>query len=141
MLYYVPVVVYLVAAVAYQIVAKTAPSAANPFAMLTVVYGIATALCLMLVFVTKRAETLAQAFSPMPKSVIAFGMCVVGLEASMIYAYRLGWEASVFPTVVYIAMIILLLFVGRLLFSETLSIKKMIGVALCVAGLIFMRAK
>ena len=141
MLYYLPVIVYLVAALAYQFVAKTAPSAANPFAMLAVVYGIAAVACLLLVFITKRGETLAEAFSPMPKTVIVLGVCVIGLEASMIYAYRLGWETSVFPTVVYISMIILLLFMGYLLFSEKLTAKKLIGVALCIAGLICMRVK
>lgn len=141
MLYYVPVVAYLLAAVAYQIVAKTAPASANPFAMLCVVYGVAAIACFLLTLITRRGETLAAAFSPMPKSVLLLGAAVIALEASMIYAYRLGWEASVFPTVVYISLIIVLLFVGWLLFNEKITVKKLIGVGLCIAGLLCMRAK
>lgn len=141
MLFYLPVLSYLIASVAYQLVAKTVPSSTNPFAMLSIVYAIATLLCVSLLIVTKKQETFLEAYRPITWTVILLGIAVVALEGSMIYAYRLGWQISVYPTVVYILAIIVLLFLGFFLFGEKLTIKKCIGVAMCVAGLLFMRAE
>ncbi|MEG1524985.1 MAG: EamA family transporter [Clostridia bacterium] len=138
---YIPVIAYLVASTLYQIIAKTMPSSINPFAMLTLVYGIASLLCFGLVFFTKNGETLGAAFSPMPLNVIFLGIVVAALEASTFYAYRLGWKVSVFPVLVYVCIILIMLFVGALLFSEKITFKKILGVVLCIAGLICMRLK
>lgn len=141
MLFYLPILVYVISAIGYQFVAKTVPSATNPFAMLTIVYGIATVACFGLTFLTKGGETLGQAFSPMPLTVIFLGIAVVGLEASTIYAYRLGWQVSVFPTVIYMTVIVGVLILGALVFKEKLTAKKLLGAALCLAGLLCMRMK
>lgn len=141
MKYYMPVLVYLVFAMIYQIVAKTTPSNANPFAMLTVVYVVAAVVCGVISIFTKGDQTLGATFKAVPWTALALGVAVIALESSMVYAYRLGWDVSVFPTVVYVLVMVALVFVGALLFKEKITTRKAIGMLVCIAGLIIMRSK
>ena len=140
MTYYIPILVYLAATVAYQSVAKRVSGNVNPFALLTVVYLVASVMCVVALYATKRDQSAFGAIRSLPWSAIVLGISVVGLEASMIYAYRLGWQVSVFPMITYVISIAALLFVGALLFSEAITIKKLVGVAVCIAGIFIMQS-
>lgn len=138
---YLPVLVYLTFAIIYQIVAKSAPSSANPFAMLALVYTVAMVGCTAAFFLTKGEMTFLEGVRTIPWSALVLGIAVIALEASTIYAYRLGWEVSVYPTVTYTLVIIAVLFVGALLFHEKITLRKVIGIALCISGIIVINTK
>lgn len=136
---YLPALVYVVCAVAYQVTAKTVPVGTNPFAMLTAVYIIAAAVCALLAILTRGEAALPALVRGIPKSALLMGIAVIGLEASMLYAYRMGWPVSLFPILVYSLLSVALLIVGAAAFSEGLTVKKLIGVGLCLSGLIVIR--
>ena len=65
------------------------------------------------------------------------GLAVVGLEVGMLYAYRVGWPVSEASIVQAAILGIVLLIVGALLFHETLTPSKVIGIIICMVGLYF----
>ena len=66
---------------------------------------------------------------------------IVGLELGFIYAYKAGWQVSVFSVVQSSFLAVALIFVGLLLYQEALSRNKLLGVAICLAGLFVVNLK
>lgn len=64
-------------------------------------------------------------------------VCVVGLEIGIIYAYKIGWPVSTATMVQSCILSAALIVVGALLYHEAITWNKLIGVALCLAGLYF----
>ena len=66
----------------------------------------------------------------------ALGASIIGLELGFLLAYRVGWNISIGSLIANTAVSLLLIPIGILLFKETLSIPNIIGVLLCVSGLV-----
>lgn len=49
--------------------------------------------------------------------------------------YRAGWEVSKASVVANIVLAILLLFIGAIVFHESVAVKKIAGIILCVLGI------
>ena len=92
--------------------------------------------CLVLFFVTSPEKNLFAAWKQVNWTAFAFGLCLVGLEFGYIQLYRAGWSVSVGPLVCNIALACVLLVIGVLLYKETLHLTQVLGMLLCVAGLI-----
>ena len=72
---------------------------------------------------------------------IILGIVIVGLEAGWIYAYKAGWQVSTGFIVQSAFLAVALIFVGYLLYHEGLTWNKLVGVSVCLAGLIFINIK
>jgi drug/metabolite transporter (DMT)-like permease len=60
----------------------------------------------------------------------------VFLELGFLLVYRAGWNVSVAALTAYVAVAVLLIPVGILLFKENISFLKVLGILFCVLGLI-----
>ena len=58
------------------------------------------------------------------------------MEAGYIYAYRQGWEISKASTIQSAFLSVALLVVGAVFFHEGVTVRKLIGVLICLTGLI-----
>ena len=65
-----------------------------------------------------------------------FGIVIVGLEAGWIYAYQAGWPVSTGSVVQSVFLAAALLAVGYLLYHEPLTWNKIVGVIICLCGLV-----
>mgnify|MGYP006910863416 FL=1 len=101
-----------------------------------VTYLVSAALCLVLFFVTSPDKNLFAAWKQVNWTAFAFGLALVGLEFGFIQLYRAGWSVSIGPLVCNIALCCVLLVIGVLLYKETLHLTQVLGMLLCVAGLI-----
>ena len=127
-----PVLLVVGANTFYHICSKSTPDNVQPFATSLV----SAACCLVLFFVTSPEKNLFAAWKQVNWTAFAFGLCLVGLEFGYIQLYRAGWSVSVGPLVCYIALACVLLVIGVLLYKETLHLTQVLGMLLCVAGLI-----
>ena len=66
---------------------------------------------------------------------------IIGLEAGWIYAYKAGWQVSTGFIVQSAILAGALLLVGCFLYHEALTWNKLVGVAICLVGLIFINLK
>ncbi len=133
-----PIALVTLSNVVYQICAKSLPKGINPFASLIITYLIGAAASAVLFFLTGHEEGLIKEYSKLNWSPFALGIVIVGLEAGWIYAYKAGWQVSVGFIVQSAFLSSVLLFVGYFLYQEALTWNKLLGVAVCLAGLIIL---
>ena len=136
-----PIGLVVLSNIVYQICTKSVPDEANPFASLTVTYLVGALCSLILFFLTKAKSSLGMELGRMNWASIVLGVVIVGLEAGFIYAYQAGWQVSTASIVQSSFLAIGLLVVGALAYHEALTWNKLVGVLICMVGLIFINMK
>lgn len=136
-----PIALVVLSNVAYQICAKSVPNSMNPLASLTITYSVGAVISLILFFVLNRGANLFREFSKVNWAPFVFGVVLLGLEVGWIYAYRAGWQVSTAQIVQSAFLVVALIIVGTLVYKETLSWNKIVGVVICLVGLIFINYK
>ena len=136
-----PIALVVLSNVAYQICAKSVPNSMNPLASLTITYSVGAVISLILFFVLNRGANLFREFSKVNWAPFVFGVVLLGLEVGWIYAYRAGWQVSTAQIVQSAFLAVALIIVGTLVYKESLSWNKIVGVVICLVGLIFINYK
>ena len=120
----------------YFISTKYTPSGANPFLSLTVTYVTAAVLSFLIFLTSGKGMQLPAEVSKLNWTALILGISIVGLELGYIYIYRVGWKMGIGSLVANIALACILLLIGALFLKESISIRQLIGVFVCMAGLI-----
>lgn len=142
MFQYVFSIVLIVASnVCYNIAQKLTPSKANPFVSLLATYLTAAAICTVALIFYKPDGGIIRSVKALNWTSLLLGLSVVGLEFGYLMAYRAGWNISIGSLVANICLAVLLVFIGYFMFKEVLNLNKVIGIILCIAGLIFISRK
>ena len=136
-----PIVLVVLSNVIYQICAKSVPGDMNPLASLTVTYLVGAAASGILYFVLNRNGNLLREYGKMNWAPIVLGIVIVGLEVGWIYAYKAGWQVSKGFIVQSAFLAVALIFVGHLLYQEALTWNKLVGIGVCLVGLVFINLK
>ena len=136
MVYYLPIVLVIVSNVFYHIFQKMIPNNVNPMLSLIVTYITAALLSLIILPWCMKDTSLAAEVRKINWASFALGASIIGLELGFLLAYRVGWNISIGSLIANTAVSLLLIPIGILLFKETLSIPNIIGVLLCVSGLV-----
>ncbi len=130
-----PIVLIVASNILYQICAKSVPKDMDVMASMTVTYLVGAVCSGLMFFSMNRTPHLLQECSKLNAAPILLGISVVGLEVGYIYAYKVGWPVSIASTVQSAFLAVALIFVGALLYNETITPQKVIGVIICLAGL------
>ena len=130
-----PIVLIVASNILYQICAKSVPKDMDVMASMTVTYLVGAVCSGPMFFAMNRTPHLLQECSKLNAAPILLGISVVGLEVGYIYAYKVGWPVSIASTVQSAFLAVALIFVGALLYNETITPQKVIGVIICLAGL------
>ncbi len=136
-----PLALVVLSNVLYQICAKSVPNGMHPLASLTVTYTVSAVVSLVLFFVLNRGGNLFKEYAKLNWAPLVFGVVLVGLEVGFIYAYKAGWAVSTAQIVQSAILAVALLFVGFFLYREPLRWNKIVGVVICLAGLIVINLK
>ena len=132
-----PIALVIGSNIIYQICAKSVPEGMNPFASLTVTYLVAAALSAVMFFVLEGGGSLVKEYGKLNWAPFVLGLVIVGLEVGWIYAYKAGWPVSTGFIVQIAVLAVALLAVGYFLYHEALTWNKLVGIAICLVGLIF----
>ena len=135
-----PIGLVVLSNVLYQICAKSTPAAMNPLASLTITYAVGAAASAVLYYVLNRGGSLVREYANLNWSPFVLGIVIVGLEVGFIYAYKAGWPVSTASIVQSSFLAAALLIVGSLLYHEPLTVRKVLGVLICMAGLYFINS-
>ena len=76
-----------------------------------------------------------QEFSKANWTSAVLGIAVLALEFGYMCIYRAGWKVSTASVIANIALACVLVFVGMLLYKETITLRQIIGMLVCAAGL------
>lgn len=135
--YYLPVVLVVGSNVIYHVGAKSVPKDLNPMVSTLVAYLIGAAFAFIIYMATDPTKDLVGQFKLVNWAPILIGLSIVGLEVGFVLLYRAGWNISIGSLVCNILLAIALIVVGILAYKEVVSSQQFIGIALCIAGLVF----
>lgn len=139
MAYFWPLILVVASNTVYHICAKSLPESVDPLASLTVTYLIGSIFSGILYFATNRGGAdLLREYGNMNWAPYLLGLAVVGLEAGSMHAYKAGWPVSAFQVTSAAAIAAILVFVGYLVYHETITLNKIVGLVLCLVGLFFL---
>ena len=136
-----PIVLVILSNVMYQLCARRMPNSVDPFAALTVTYLVGAAASLLLYLLLHKGENIIEEFSQINWVPFIFGLVIVGIEVGWIFVYRAGWQVSTAPIVQSAIVAVILIILGFLLFKESMTWNKILGIAVCILGLFFINLK
>jgi len=139
--YILPIALVIVSNTVYQICAKSVPAAMDPLASLTVTYIIGALASAILYFSLNKDANLIAEYGKLNWAPFALGIVIVGLEVGWIYAYKAGWQVSTGFIVQSAFLAVVLVAVGYFAYREELSWNKLLGVLICLIGLVFINYK
>lgn len=132
-----PILLVVLSNVIYHIGSKMVPGNANALASLSVTYLVAFFTTILIYFVNSPTKNLVADCKNLNWTSILLGFAIIGLELGFILVYRAGWNLSLGSLVANIALATVLVFAGLMFYKEQLTLYQVIGMVLCVAGLIF----
>ncbi|MBP5179786.1 MAG: EamA family transporter [Clostridiales bacterium] len=136
-----PLALVILSNVFYQICTKSVPKDMNPFASVTVTYLVGALVSIILYFAFGEDKNLIKEMTKLNWAPFVLGLVIVGLEAGWIYAYKAGWQVSVGFIVQSSVLAVILLAVGYFAYNEALTWNKIVGVIVCLIGLVFLNLK
>lgn len=132
-----PLALVVLCNVFYQIFAKGIPENLDIMASMTVTYLVGAACSFIMYFVMNRGGNILHEYSKLNYAPFLLGVSIVGLEVGFIYAYKVGWPVSTANIVQSSFLAGVLIIVGALLYHETITPNKLIGIGVCLVGLYF----
>ena len=140
-MYVLSIIIIVVSNILYNICSKSIPAKANPFSSLFITYLIGAIITIIAFKFYKTDKGFFQSFEDLNWTSIVLGFSIVGLEFGYIMAYRAGWNISIGSLVANIILALMLIPIGILFFKEGFGINKIVGIAFCILGLIFINKK
>lgn len=134
--FYLPLVLAVAGMLFYHLGQKSIPKGINPFYAMIIAYAagiIVLAICAITLpgnksFVTSLAES--------NWAVLLVGAGAAAIELGFLLAYRSGWRISVAAVATNVAVTLLLVPIGIVIFKDHLSLRNVLGLIFCVLGLI-----
>ena len=136
-----PIALVVISNTLYQICAKSVPEGMNPLASLTVTYLIGAAVSCVMYYLLNRDANLLREIRLTNWAPVVLGVVIVGLEVGFIYAFRAGWQVSVTQIITSAAVAVILIFAGYLLYHEAITWNKIVGMIVCIAGLVLINLR
>lgn len=119
----------------YNICTKSIPENANTFGALTVTYLVSAGISLIIFLISAGPANAVGQLSKINWSSFVLAASIIGLEAGYVFLYRAGWKVSNGALTANICLAVALLVIGFLLYRETVSLRQLVGVAVCGLGL------
>lgn len=136
--YFLPLVMVICCNLGYHLLSKSLPGNINPFIGLSATYGVAFLGSLLLFAITKDTVYSNQKVDINMYNLL-LGIVIIGVEGGYMLMYRAGWEVSKASVVANIVLAILLLLIGTIVFHESVDVKKIVGIILCVLGIVLIK--
>lgn len=133
-----PILLVVASNTAYHMIAKSTPANASAFASLTITYLTAAVSSVVIFYMSGSGKSLMMAIKDINWTSFALGISIIGLEFGYVQVYRAGWNISVGSLVANIMLAVILVIVGLLIYREAINLNKIIGIALCIVGIIFL---
>lgn len=122
----------------YNICTKSMPGNANTFCALTLTYLVGAVLSAVLFVASVKPTHIAGEIAKINWTSIVLGIAIVGLEVGYVFLYRNGWKIGSGALTANICLAVALLVIGFLFYKETVSLRQVIGIVICGAGLFLM---
>ncbi len=136
----IPLIIFGV--IVYHFSQKSIPENAHPLVAIAVMYLIAFGVCVATLLISgeyRRGQELFRNQNWVP--VVLLGLTAIAIELGYLYAYRTGWKFSTTAITTSSITATVVLVIGLLWFREQLTALHLIGVFLCIAGVVCINAR
>ena len=130
------VAVIVASNVLYHVAQKSIPAGVHPLLSVAVTYAAALLVTLALWPLSPGGAPRLSQVSRLNWATLGVAVAAVGIEIGFLLAYRAGWNINIGSMIVSVAVALLLIPTGALLFHEHLSVANVTGIVLCLAGLV-----
>lgn len=131
---YWPLVLVVLANILYNLSTKSVPRGCSPWTLLVVTYLTASLLSFVSYFIFEKDRNFMGSLQHTGWVGFVLGASMVGLEIGYIFLYRTGWKISVASLLANVLLAVALLFIGIVLYRETLTLRQFVGIGLCLLG-------
>ena len=132
---FLPIMLAVVANVFYHVASKSIPVEQNAFMGLVVNYATALIASALMFWLTPHEKILVEA-ARTNWACILMGLSITGVEVGFVMIYRAGGELSTASLIVSILIALAMLAVGGIFYGEQITLRKIFGAVLCMAGVI-----
>lgn len=140
-MYIVSIVLLVCSGVMYQFFQKSIAQNANP--ALSILCSYITSLCVVgiLFVVFPLKNTISAAIKDLNIYSILLALPIVGIELGYLLLYRAGGKLTFSSALVSSMITLILVIIGISVFKETITIKKILGIAFCMTGIVLLNVK
>ena len=131
-----PILIVILSNTFYNICMKSMPSDVNPFGALMVTYLVAAIISAIIFVFSVGPSNISAGLSKINWTSVVLALAIVGLEVGYAFVYRAGWAVSTASVVANIGLACVLLVVGYFLYKENVSMQQILGIFVCMFGLI-----
>jgi len=128
-----PLMLVVAGSLVYHVAAKSVPRALDPVASVIGVYA-AALIGSVAVFAVARPGSMPGLTPMWHPAIAAVGLGALMIELGFLVTYRAQWPVSMASVMTNGLVAVLLVPIGALLFGETITLVRIIGVALCLIG-------
>ena len=140
-LFYFSITLAILSSAFYHFVAKSTPSNVNFTVSLLVTYAIAFIVTLFgFIFLPARNGVMAE-IRQLNWASIGLAIGVVGIEFGFLLMYRSGWNLGIAAVLVTVVASLILVPVAILVFKDKISWVNVLGILVCLAGLVMLNWK
>ena len=131
-----PILVVILSNTFYNICMKSMPGDVNAFGALMVTYLVAAIISGIIFVYAVGPSNVGVEMSKINWTSVVLALAIVGLEVGYVFVYRAGWAVSTASVVANIGLACVLIFVGYFLYRENVSISQIVGIIVCMFGLV-----
>lgn len=140
-LFYFSIILTIASSALYHFSQKSTPANVNPAVAIMATYAVAICLVLILLFFIPTKIGFLAELRQLNWASYLLAFSIVGLEVGFLLAYRSGWNVGIAAVLVNVVASLLLVPVALLVFKQHLSWVNIIGILVCLAGLVMLNWK
>jgi multidrug transporter EmrE-like cation transporter len=140
-LFYFSIMLAICSSTLYHFVAKSTPANVNFTVSLLVTYAVAFGVTLLTFFFFPAQNGIVTELKHLNWASIGLAVAIVGIEFGFLLTYRAGWHLGIAAVLVNVVASLILVPVAIYIFKDEVSWVNIIGIFVCLAGLVMLNWK
>ncbi len=140
-LFYFSIMLAIASSALYHFTAKSTPSNVNFTVSLLVTYAVAFIVVLLTFIFFPLKNSLSFELKQLNWASIGLAIAIVGIEFGFLLTYRAGWHLGLAAVLVNVVASLILVPVAIFVFKDKLSWVNVVGILVCLVGLVMLNWK
>lgn len=134
--FYFPLCVTVGGMLFYHLAQKSIPKGINPFYATIIAYAVGIVVLAVCALTLPGNKSFVDSLRESNWAVFVLGVAAACIEVGFLLAYRSGWRISVAAVASNVAVTVMLVPIGIVIFKDHLSLRNVLGLIFCVLGLV-----
>jgi drug/metabolite transporter (DMT)-like permease len=140
-LFYFSITLAICSSALYHFTAKSTPSNVNFTVSLLVTYAVAFVMTLLTFYFFPIPNGITAELKQLNWASIGLAVAIVGIEFGFLLVYRAGWNLGIAAVLTNVVASLILLPVAIFFFKDKISWVNIVGIFVCLAGLVMLNWK